>query len=147
MTRTDEQALSRDDLVLTLAFLIALGATFGALFIGEVMGQLPCNLCWHQRAFMFPLAVILGVASLRGDIGIWRYGLPLAVIGALIAGFHSLTYAGILPAAIVPCGEGPSCSGANMTIAGILPLPYLSLIAFVGIAIFLNLSRRRLPND
>jgi len=129
------------------AWVIALIATLGALFIGEIMGQLPCNLCWHQRAFMFPLAVILGVASLRGDIGIWRYGLPLAVIGGLIAGFHSLTYAGILPAAIVPCGEGPSCSGANMTIAGVLPLPYLSLIAFVGIAILLTLARRRLPND
>lgn len=128
------------------AWAIALVATLCALFIGEVMGQLPCHLCWHQRAFMFPLAVILAVASFRGDAGVWRYGLPLAVIGALIAGFHSLTYAGILPAAIVPCGDGPSCSGANMTIAGMVPLPYLSLVAFLGIAILLILARRRLPS-
>lgn len=128
------------------AWAIALVAILGALFIGEVMGQLPCHLCWHQRAFMFPLAVILAVASFRGDADVWRYGLPLAVIGALIAGFHSLTYAGILPAAIVPCGDGPSCSGANMTIAGMVPLPYLSLVAFLGIAILLILARRRLPS-
>ena len=33
------------------AWLIALAASLSALFIGEVMGQTPCNLCWHQRAF------------------------------------------------------------------------------------------------
>ena len=129
-----------------LAWLIALVATLGALFIGEVMGQVPCNLCWHQRAFMFPLTVILTIASYRGDTSVWRYGLPLAVIGGLIAGFHALTYAGLLPTAIEPCGEGPSCSGANMTIAGVLPLPYLSLAAFVGVLILLTLARRRLPS-
>jgi len=129
-----------------LAWLIALVATLGALFIGEVMGQSPCNLCWHQRASMFPLAVILAIASYRGDAGIWRYGLPLAVIGGLVAGFHALTYGGLLPTAIEPCGEGPSCSGANMTIAGVLPLPYLSLVAFVGISILLTVARRRLPS-
>ena len=82
------------------AWLIALAASLSALFIGEVMGQTPCNLCWHQRAFMFPLAVILAVASFRGDASVSRYGLPLAALGAAIAAFHSLLYARILPAAI-----------------------------------------------
>jgi disulfide bond formation protein DsbB len=126
------------------AWLVALAASLGALFIGEVMGQLPCNLCWYQRAFMFPLVIILAVASFNGDCGGWRYGLPLTAIGALIAGFHSLTYAGLLPTAIQPCGEGPSCSSADMTIFGGLPLPYLSLVAFLGIAALLILARRRL---
>jgi len=127
-----------------VAWLVALAASLGALFIGEVMGQTPCNLCWHQRAFMFPLAVILAVAGFRGDAGVWRYGLPLAVIGAAIAAFHSLLYAGIIPEAVQPCtAAGPSCSGADMTILGGLPLPYLSLAAFAGIALLLILARRR----
>ena len=35
------------------------------------MGQAPCDLCWFQRAFMFPLAIILG--TLGGGIlaSIW----------------------------------------------------------------------------
>ncbi|CUX68336.1 putative disulfide formation protein (fragment) [Agrobacterium genomosp. 5 str. CFBP 6626] len=41
------------------AWMVALTSTLGALFIGEVMGQAPCDLCWHQRAFMFPLAILL----------------------------------------------------------------------------------------
>ncbi|MGV8637645.1 disulfide bond formation protein B, partial [Pseudomonas aeruginosa] len=45
--------------LLLLAWLVALVSTLSALFIGEVMGQAPCVLCWFQRAFMFPLAVVL----------------------------------------------------------------------------------------
>ncbi|WP_246179805.1 disulfide bond formation protein B [Microvirga thermotolerans] len=124
------------------AWMIALAATAGALFIGEVMGQTPCHLCWHQRVFMFPLAVILAVATFREDADVWRYALPVAALGWLVAAFHSLLYAGIIPEAIKPCGQGLSCSSADMTVLG-LPLPYLSLTAFTGIAVLLPASRKR----
>ncbi|MFD2238150.1 disulfide bond formation protein B [Aureimonas populi] len=138
-----ERAAANAFAFLFAAWLVALAAALGALFIGEVLGQAPCDLCWHQRAFMFPLAVILAVASFRGDADVWRYGLPLAAIGGAVAAFHSLLYAGIVPAAIQPCGrDGPSCSGAGMTILGGLPLPYLSLAAFTAIALLLLLVRR-----
>ena len=58
--------------LLVCAWLLALTATFAALFIGEVMGQAPCVLCWFQRAFMFPLVLVLGVACLLSDAGGWR---------------------------------------------------------------------------
>ena len=48
------------------AWAIAFVSTLGALFVGEVMGQTPCNHCWHQRAFMFPLAVMLNISAFRG---------------------------------------------------------------------------------
>ena len=41
------------------AWLVAAVATLGALFFGEVMQLPPCVLCWYQRIFMFPLALIL----------------------------------------------------------------------------------------
>ena len=129
---------------LLAAWLVALVATLGALFIGEVMGQAPCNLCWFQRIFMFPLAVILGLAAFRGDTGIARYALPLAALGWLVALYHSLLYLGIVPAEVQPCGAGPSCSGEGMTIAGSVPLPLVSLAAFTAIAGLLSLSNRRI---
>jgi len=129
--------------LLFLAWLVALAAALGALFVGEVMGQTPCLLCWYQRVCMFPLAIVLAVASFRVDAGIWRYALPLAAMGMLIAGFHSLQYAGLIPEAIEPCGAGPSCTSADMTIFGAVPLPYLSVAAFTMIAILLLLVRRR----
>lgn len=130
--------------LLLLAWLIALMSTLSALFIGEVMGQAPCILCWFQRAFMFPLAVILAIACYRSDFAIWRYALPLAAIGGALAFAHTLLYAGLIPQPIQPCtATGPSCSGANMTIFGGVPLPVLALFAFTLISTLLILIRRR----
>ena len=122
---------------LLFAWIVAMIATFTVIFLGEIAGQVPCNLCWYQRIAMFPLAVILGIASFRGDTGIWPYGLGLAVIGVLVAGFHVLFYYGVLPAAIEPCGQGPSCTSTDMLFLGV-PLPVLSLAAFVAITIALT---------
>lgn len=130
--------------MLFVAFAIAFGSSLAVLFVGEVMGQAPCNLCWFQRAFMFPLAIILAVAAFRSDAAVWIYAVPLAVGGWLIAGFHTLLYAGIIPEAIEPCtASGPSCSSADMTILGGLPLPALSFAAFTAIITCLFVARRR----
>lgn len=133
---TDQTRIDFKDgamLALLAAWVVALLATVGVLFIGEVMGQQPCILCWYQRAAMFPLALLLGVAAWRGDLGIWRYALPIAVAGMLISAFHTLLYFGVIPEGIEPCGAGPSCVDAQMTIMG-LPIPALSLVAFLGLA-------------
>ena len=80
--------------LLFAAWFVALSASLAVIFIGEVLGQSPFNLCWFQRAFMFPLAVILGVAAWRADLSVWRYATPLAALGAAVALYHSLLYAG-----------------------------------------------------
>lgn len=129
---------------LFLAFAIALASSLAVLFVGEVMGQAPCNLCWFQRAFMFTLAIVLAVAAFRTDAAVWIYAVPLAAAGWLVAGFHTLLYAGIIPETIQPCtASGPSCSGADMTIFGGAPLPALALAAFTAIIALLLLARRR----
>ena len=133
------------DAPLFAAWLIALASTLAVLFIGEVLGQAPCILCWFQRAFMFPLAVILGVALWHSDAGVWRYGMPLALAGGAIAAYHTALYAGLVPQAITPCtATGPSCTDAAMLVLG-LPIPFLSLMAFGTVtALLLQLRRRSL---
>jgi len=130
-------------LILFVAWFVALAATLGALFIGEVMGQMPCLLCWYQRIAMFPLALILGIGCLREDVGVRHYALPLALAGGAVALWHSLLYLGVIPKAIEPCGQGPSCASADMTILGVLPLPMLSLGAFAAIALLLVFTIRK----
>ena len=130
---------------LLAAWLVALSATLGALFIGEVMGQAPCNLCWFQRAFMFPLAVMLMVSCVAADPGVGRYALPLAGMGWLVALYHLLLFGGVIPEAIKPCGAGPSCSSADTVIFSWVPIPALSLAAFTAIIVLLVLARRRSP--
>jgi disulfide bond formation protein DsbB len=128
-------------LMLFVAWLVALAATLGALFIGEVMGQAPCLLCWYQRIAMFPLALILGIGCLREDAGVRRYALPLALAGGAVALWHSLLYFGAVPKAIEPCGQGLSCTSVDMTILGVLPLPVLSFGAFAAIILLLILTK------
>lgn len=143
-----EVALKTDDkawLPTFGAWIIALASTLGALFIGEVMGQTPCDLCWHQRAFMFPLTVLLAIAAFRSDGRAWFYAAPLAAIGWMIAAFHNLVYFNIVSTAIKPCGQGPSCSGDGMVLFGTLPIPLLSLASFTAIILLLLIVRRRTP--
>ncbi|MDJ0391545.1 disulfide bond formation protein B [Roseomonas sp. E05] len=125
------------------AWVVAVAASLGALFIGEVMGQVPCSLCWHQRAFMFPLAFLLAVACYHSDTGVWRYAVPLAAIGWLVAGWHTLIFYGVVSEAIQPCSaSGPSCSGEDMMLLGWAPLPVLSLLAFTAILALLFVVAR-----
>lgn len=139
---------SRKDTAWPLLFgasALALVASLAVLFIGEIMGQAPCNLCWFQRCFMFPLAIILVVAAFRSDTGVWIYALPLALAGSLVALFHTMVFVGVIPEALKPCTVGgPSCSGAEMTILGGAPLPLLSLLAFAAIAACLFAVKRRM---
>ena len=140
------QGLARRSLIaLYVSWAVALAATLGALFIGEVLGQAPCVLCWYQRIAMFPLAVILGIACLRDDVGVWRYALPLALAGAAVALYHSGLYLGLIPEPVVPCSRsGPSCTDANMTVLGV-PLPLLSLASFSFVVAGLAVAARSQP--
>src|SRR3989344_9222631 len=47
---------------LKLGFLLSLFPSLFSLVYSEVVGFLPCYLCWYQRVFMFPLPFIFGAA-------------------------------------------------------------------------------------
>lgn len=135
--------LNQSILLLYLAWLIALISSLAVLLIGEVIGQMPCDLCWFQRSFMFPLAIVLGVAIWNADTQVWKYGAPLAGVGTIIALYHTLLYIGIVPKPITPCEKnGPSCTGESMAIFG-FPIPALALLAFGAILTLLIKMRRK----
>ena len=102
---------------LGLAWALALFSTLTVLFIGEVLGQTPCVLCWFQRAFIFPLAIVLGLGLWWQDRRVGRYGVALAVGGAAVAAWHMGLYIGIIPERIQPCtATGPSCTDDNQKV-------------------------------
>jgi disulfide bond formation protein DsbB len=125
------------------AWLVALMATAGALFLGEVMGRTPCVLCWYQRIAMFPLVLILGTGLLASDARSVRYALPLAMVGWAIAGYHLLVFRGVIVEALMPCGAGASCADASMQVAGGVPIPLLSVLAFTAILVLLWAANKR----
>ena len=125
---------------LVLAWIIALIASLAVLFIGEVLGQTPCILCWFQRAFMFPLAIVLGLGLWWQDSRVGRYGVALALGGAAVAMYHIGLYVGLIPEAIQPCtATGPSCTDDNQLVFGI-PIPLMALVAFTMIGVLSAIS-------
>ncbi|MES0828197.1 disulfide bond formation protein B [Ruegeria sp. SCP11] len=128
------------DTLLGLAWAIALVASLSVLFIGEILGQTPCVLCWFQRAFMFPLAIVLGLGLWWQDQNVGRYGIALALGGAAVALWHMGLYAGLIPEKIQPCSaSGPSCTDANQSVLGI-PIPLMALVSFALIGALCALS-------
>lgn len=140
--------LTRDNR-LYVAWVVALIATIGSLYFSEIRGFRPCVLCWYQRIMMYPLAVVLGVAALRGDLGVRAYALPLAAIGFLTALYQNLETWGVVPT-LRACTADPSAGcgvpwpiwGMGSPLNSIITIPVLSMIAF-GLVIGLLGWRRR----
>ncbi|MFZ2268028.1 MAG: disulfide bond formation protein B [Azonexus sp.] len=131
--------------LLFAAWLIAMASTLGALFFGEIMHYPTCTLCWYQRIFMFPLAVILPLGLFPLERSVIRYALPLAAIGSLIALFHQLLVAGVIPESLKPCQQGIPCSVTVVSWFGFLTIPLLSVFAFIAIVALLIAARPRSP--
>src|SRR5689334_24712489 len=72
------------------AFVVAAIATGGSLFLSEIAGFIPCELCWYQRICMYPLSLLCLLIAVHGDYRVARYLLPLPVVGAGVSVFHLL---------------------------------------------------------
>jgi disulfide bond formation protein DsbB len=124
----------------TLVFacwLIASVSALGSLFFSEVMGHLPCVLCWYQRICMYPLAFILPAGLFPYDRNVVRYALPLSLLGLLLAIFHLLLVAGVIPENIKPCVQGIPCTEVQIVWFGFVTIPLLSALSFLLITALL----------
>lgn len=130
-----------------ICWLIAMAALFGSLFFSEVMGLKPCVLCWWQRIFIYPLAVLFLVGLFpqghKVDHSVVRYTLPLAVIGLGFAIYHYLVYSGFIPESLQPCSKDLSCAEINLELMGFVTIPMLSIFAYSAIIILLLIYRKR----
>lgn len=130
-----------------ICWLIAMSALFGSLFFSEVMGLKPCVLCWWQRVFIYPLAVLFLVGLFsqdnKVDPSVVRYTFPLAVIGLGFAIYHYLVYSGFIPESLQPCSEDLSCAEINLELMGFVTIPMLSIFAYSAIILLLLVYRKR----
>lgn len=129
------------------AWLLSLLATAGALFIGEVMGMMPCVLCWYQRIAMFPLVLLLGMAMVQQQRALILPSLLLCLIGWAMASYHTALYWGWIDPTLAPCGAGPSCTRQVLQILGAVDLPMLSWLVFTAIAALLFFSLKVSRDD
>jgi disulfide bond formation protein DsbB len=122
---------------LLLGWVAALIATIGSLYFSEVLHYIPCTLCWYQRIFMYPLAIILGIAFYQNDRGIVKYVLPLSIIGMIISGYHTALQKIPYLQQFEMCTSGVPCSKDYINWLGFITIPILAFTAFTIITICL----------
>jgi disulfide bond formation protein DsbB len=130
--------------ILFTCWLVASISAMGSLFFSQVMEFAPCVLCWYQRICLFPLVIILAVGLFPFDKNVVKFALPLGIVGWLLAFYHSLLYAGIIPENIQPCSQGVSCTEEYIDLFGFLSIPMLSLLSFTTITVLLIVLKRRM---
>ncbi len=122
-----------------LAWVTSLAGLLGSLFFSIFMHLPPCDLCWYQRIFMYPLVVVIAVGFLLKDKRMALYALPLSIIGGLIAIYHNLLYYDIIPEKLAPCSQGVSCTDELLRVFGFVDIPLMSLLGFsvITVALFI----------
>ncbi len=123
-----------------LAAFMALIATAGSLFYSQYAGFTPCDLCWFQRIFMYPLVVLLGLAVWKKDNKIIDYALPLAGIGFAVSLYQNYLYyfnQGLDALCLLGGSGGVSCVKRYVFELGYVTIPVMALTAFVVIILLL----------
>lgn len=128
---------------LYLAWIVSVIAVCGSLYLSDVIGFIPCKLCWFQRIFMYPIVIILGIASYKNDRKQIGYVLPLSIIGGLISLYHYAEQKIPAFAKILPCTQGIPCNKDYLDwFGGVVTIPFMALIAFILITILLWIGRK-----
>lgn len=134
---------------MTFLFIIALTAMLGSLYFSEAAGWTPCKLCWFQRIFMYPQALLLGLALLRRDRGILPGVLLLSSIGILFSAWHygEQVWNALHPPAVptVCDPSGVSCAAAPFFQFGYVTVPLMAGTAFLLLILGAAFLRRISP--
>lgn len=116
-----------------LALGIAATATIGSLYFSEVVGYVPCNLCWYQRIAMYSSAVILAVAVVMRDRAAAPYVLTLSLAGLVISGYHYVVEWNPGLETDV-CSLDVPCTTIWFRQFGFMSLPFLAGCGFLAVA-------------
>ena len=143
MSQTDKATNTNWTLLFLCWLLVSVSATI-SVFFSSVLEYEPCVLCWYQRICLFPLIFIFAAGLFPTfDKSVIKYALPLTIVGGLIAFYHTLLYAGIIPESIQPCSKGVSCKEKYFELFGFVSIPMLSFFAFSTLVTLLIILKRR----
>jgi disulfide bond formation protein DsbB len=131
------------DAALWLGAVVAVGCTAGSLYLSQVAGFVPCDLCWYQRICMYPLAVTMLIAAIRRDARVWIYAVVPAGVGAVIATYHAQLQA--FPAQHSFCPTTVPCTIRYVWEFGFVSIPFMALAGFAAILTMLRVANLGAP--
>jgi disulfide bond formation protein DsbB len=126
------------------AGIIAITATLSSLFYSNIAGFAPCILCWWQRIFLYPQAIIFAMAAFVKDKHIRTFCLIFSIIGGIISIYHSYLQFGGSP--LIPCaaaGASVACTFRYFLEFGYITIPTMALTTFVILILLMLLKKKR----
>lgn len=130
-----------------VAIAISVAGTLGSLYLSMGLGLKACPLCFYQRTFMMSVVAVLCVGIIaersRADL-LCLLGLPLALAGLCLAGFHE--YLVLIdklecPSGILGLGTAPEQSLAVfVALSGVLAAGSLRNVAAIVASVALGIA-------
>lgn len=125
-----------------LIFLVTLFGVGMSLFYSEILGFVPCGLCWLQRVFLFPQALIVGMALYkRASHTIGDYLIALSIGGVIIGLYqHYLQMGGN---DFLPCpASGGDCGQRIMFEFDYITFPLMSATFFMLVIVLCVIQKQ-----
>lgn len=133
--------VSRYAMLVGMYFAAAVVAS--SLFYSEVLGVLPCGLCWLQRVFLYPQMVLFGVAVWKRERVIADYSIVLSAFGAVVALYHhylQMGGGGLLPCPAVQLAA--DCFTQTFLEFGYVTLPLIGFTSCVFLIVLMLYTKR-----
>jgi len=114
-----------------VALIVTVSASAIAFTYSDVLGFVPCGLCWLQRVFLFSQPFLIGTALYTKDALMPTYGIVLSTVGLVIGLYqHYLQMGGSEFVKCPVAGDGADCAERILFEFGFVTYPLLSAMLF-----------------
>lgn len=142
---------SIENAILLKIFVLSLAASAMTLYYSEVLGVIPCALCWFGRIFMYGTVLISGTALFaRNNLeqrGIFRYILVFSTLGAATSLYHHFLQMAADYGAHLPCpASGGDCAKRIIFEFGHITFPWMALVLFVLFILMILVAKKISPS-
>lgn len=114
---------------------ISLVGIVGSLYFSEVEKIAPCNFCWYQRIFLYPIFLITSVAIIKKQKDFFPFVIVLSVPGMFFSMYQYLMQKTDIIVQSGTCSVVNPCSQVHINWLGFITFPLLSFIAFTAITV------------
>jgi len=119
-----------------ISFLITLSGMVLSLVYSDVIGYVPCTLCWYSRVLLYPEALLLGLALWKEDRTITDYIIALSGLGVVLSIYQK--YIELGGKSVIPCAAtAVSCSKVYVMEFGYITIPVMALTSFAFIFVLM----------
>lgn len=122
-----------------IGFTVGFGSVLLSLFYSNVIGFPACELCWIQRIFLYPQAILFGMELYKRDQTMVDFSIALAFCGMIVSLFHLYIENG--GSSSLACATGTattiSCATRYVYEFGYITIPTMALTASVFIILLL----------